>query len=182
MPGGPTGPTAGPAGTPVPVISATVLQQVPRAWLVAGFHQAHDRFNEACQDPNASQELFAALFEALGWAGVLEEEARKPQMHNIPELMALRFVRDRVVHDWALAVDGRNIPNPAAPPLRAAGGSQIIAPQVIWEWFWKSSQDLPKMRNPFAKWPRKQAERVQYDTIFASSPVRDSLEALRRIF
>jgi hypothetical protein len=182
MPGGPTGPTAGPAGTPAPVVSNTLLQKVPRDWLVEGFRLAHDRFTQASQDPQAAAELFAPLFETLSWAGVLEEAARKPQMHNVPELMAIRFVRDRVVHDWALAVEGRNITNPAAPPIRAAGRSQIIAPAVIWDWFWKPSQDLPQLKGKFATWRRKQDERIQYDAVFAGHPVRDSLEALRRIF
>ena len=121
------------------------------------------------------------MFEALNWAGVPEEGARQ---HNDPVLMAVRFVRDRVVHQWAEAVHGTNIPNPAATVVRPMGAgvgrSGVIAPPVVWEWFWKHSQALPQMHGRFAMLTRKRAEQAQYDAVFAGHPVRVALESSAR--
>jgi hypothetical protein len=117
-----------PSGTP----ATSQVTVVVRAWLVAGFHEAHDRFNVAAQQPNKPDRLFIPLFDALNWAGTLEEKSRS---HTDPVLMALRFVRDRVLHDRADAVEGQNIPNPVPPrPLGSGvGGGGATAPTVVWE-------------------------------------------------
>ena len=53
------------------------------------------RFNLASQHPESPDKLFIPLFDTLNWAGALEEDMRP---HAFPMLMALRFVRDPVLH------------------------------------------------------------------------------------
>ena len=81
---------------------------------MAGFQQAHDRFNADSQNRDFPEVMFVPLFEALNWTGALEERIRRETQHTDTVLMGLRFVRDRVVHQWAEAVHGSSIPNPAA--------------------------------------------------------------------
>ena len=105
MPGPPFKPTGGPPSGSGPVFSGSEITKVPREWFVGGYARAHDRFKKASsQHPHSPGDVFMPLFEALNWAGVLEKEARQPQHHNDPWLKAIRFVRNRVVHQWA---DGR---------------------------------------------------------------------------
>ncbi len=170
----PFGP-GGPPITPAPVVSQAVVRAVPRAWLVAGYESAHDRFNSASQNPDSPDLLFIPLFEALSWAAVLEEDARP---HTDQLLWAIRFVRNRVVHQWANAVEGRNIPNPASGVVRplgaGAGRSGVIAPPVVWEWFWRDRASLPSGSNNRGG--------PAYDVLLDGRPVRDALNQLRAKF
>ena len=93
---GNSGPAAGSSSSPI--------TKVPRAWLVAGFHEAASTWRLSI--PNRLTSLIP-LFDTLNWAGALEEDMRP---HADPMLMALRFVRDRVLHAWAVAVVGRKHP------------------------------------------------------------------------
>lgn len=177
MPGGPpiTPASTGPFGTAAPVTSHSVVRSVPRAWLVAGYTSAHDRYKEASQHPGSPDLLFIPLFEALNWAGALEENLRP---HTDPLLWAVRFVRNQVLHQWADAVEGRNVPFPQVVRARGAGVGAVsgpIAPPVVWEWFWLERKDLPTpSRDP------RGARR--YDQRLAGKPVREALEELRGIF
>jgi len=86
----------------------------------------------------------------------------------------VRFVRNRVLHQWADAIEGRNITNPAGLVVRPAGGSQLITPPVVWEWFWLVRASLPTGTN--------NGGGPAYDTLLADKPVRDALEQLRATF
>jgi hypothetical protein len=61
-----------------PVVSAgDIVARVPREWLVAGYEAAYERFRDAAANRD-DRRMFVTLFEALGWAGVLEERMRPP--------------------------------------------------------------------------------------------------------
>jgi hypothetical protein len=152
------------------IVSHPVLS-VPRSWLVSGYGSAHDRFNTASQDPQSPELLFLPLFEALGWAGLLEEDARP---HHDDLLWAIRFVRNRVVHQWADAVEGRNVPNPPGLVIRAAGRTRMLGPPVVWDWFWRDRGSLPHGTNNHGG--------PAYDTLLAGQPVRLALDQLRTKF
>ena len=149
------------------------IRTVPRDWIVRGYSEAHDRFRGASQQPGSPEELFIPLFEALNWASVLEY-AQRP--HTDPLLLAIRFARNALVHDWADAVEGRDVPNP-----RVAMGSGPTPPAVVWDWFWRDRQDFPKP-NQRGKKPRRPAGGPAYDAQLSGKPVRDALQALRQIF
>jgi hypothetical protein len=78
-------------------IFSTPVTTVPRDWLVRGYAEAHDRFLVASQHPDSPEVLYIPLFEALNWAGALEEKLRP---HTDPLLSAIRFVRNTLLHDW----------------------------------------------------------------------------------
>jgi hypothetical protein len=86
------------------------IRIVPRDWIVRRYGEAHDRFRAAWQQPDLPEVLFIPLFEALNWTALLEE-AQRP--HTDQLLQAIRFARNNaLVHDWADAVEGRNVPHP----------------------------------------------------------------------
>lgn len=156
-----------------PVIS-TPVRTVPRDWLVGGYAEAHDRFLDASQHPESPEGLFIPLFEALNWASALEEKLRP---HSDPLLSAIRFVRNTVLHDWADAVEGRNVPDPRIVTSLATGVgvSGVVPPPVIWEWFWRDRQHLPLPQGRPRGGPA-------YDTLLSGWPVRNALDELRQIF
>ena len=163
MPGPPFNPTGGPPSGVAPAFSSGVITTVPREWCVAGYARAHDRFKEASsQHPHEPDQVFIPLFEALNWAGGLEEDARR---HTDDLLWAVRFVRNRVVHNWADAVKGRDISEPAL---------LVVGPPVVWEWYWRDRASLPSGTNNRGG--------PAYDALLADKPVRDALEQLRAKF
>src|SRR5216683_126580 len=50
-------------------------RSAPREWLVRGYQRAYARFNEI-QNRETPDKMFLPLFEALSWAGSLEEKLR----------------------------------------------------------------------------------------------------------
>jgi hypothetical protein len=167
-----TGPPFFRPGMPImarPVFSSTPVRIVPRDWLVRGYGEAHDRFLAASQHPDSPEGLYFPLLEALNWAGALEEQLRP---HSDALLSAIRFVRNTVLHDWAEAVEGRNVEN---PQVVTQGRSGPLAPPVIYEWFWRDRQHLPSPQG------RPRGGPV-YDTLLSGKPVREALGQLRGIF
>jgi hypothetical protein len=157
-----------PITSPQPIYS-TPVRTVPREWLVRGYGEAHDRFLTASQHSDSPEGLYFPLFEALTWAGALEEKVRD---RSDPLLSAIRFVRNTVLHDWADAVEGRNIEN---PQVVTQGRSGPVAPPLIYEWFWRDRQHLPTPKGRPRGGPA-------YDTLLSGKPVREALGQLRGIF
>ena len=115
------------------------------------------------------------MCEALHWAGCLEEKLRP---HSNPLLGAIRFARDSVVHQWADAVDGRDVPF-AHVIIKSRGGPK--PPAVVWDWFWRDRSQLPSTPRKFQHSYWKQ-NAGHYDTLLAGKPIRETLEALRGTF
>lgn len=157
-----------------PAYSHSPMRSVPRQWLVSGYTSAYDRFLAASQHPDRPEDLYVALFETLNWAGALEEKLRP---HKNQLLLAIRFVRNRVLHDWADAVEGRNVPNAQVARQTGAGVmvSGSIPPPVVWEWFWRNRQHIPSSRVQPHGGPA-------YDMHLSEKPVREALHELRRLF
>lgn len=150
------------------------MREVPREWLVGGYKAAHDRFLEASQHPDKPEALHAAVLETLAWAVVLQPGDQRP---TDPFLLAIRFARNRVMHQLADAVEARQVANPAQTPLRAGGGSRIVAPSTVVQWQWLESQDLPKPTE------RRYVDPVgeqHYDRLLAAKPVGEALNRLRQ--
>jgi hypothetical protein len=93
------------------------------ATLIAGFMQAHDRFEEARRDRFNHAPAYWALFETLAWTYSIDEWFGDPKhharkLHDQPELRALRYARASVHHRWvpgALARSRRRVPARARP-------------------------------------------------------------------
>jgi hypothetical protein len=55
---------------------------------------------------------------------------------------ALRFARNSVHHDFADALEPRDVPF-ASVVTNRRGGSRLIAPPTVLDWFWKRPDQLP---------------------------------------
>jgi hypothetical protein len=143
--------------------------------LLGGYEQAVERFGEASRTRDPVR-VFAPLFEALNLAVVLDDQARE---HWAPEgvplgwswrtrveggdsVSAIRFVRNRVHHQWADALT-----------LSDGFSSPLVAPLVSHEWRWRRLVDLPEADTPGAK-NAADAE-ADYEHLLATTHLRASL-------
>jgi hypothetical protein len=132
--------------------------------LIAGFMQAHDRFELARHDRFNVLPAYFALFEALAWSYSIDErfdEDGQDQLREQNELRGLRYARNCVHHRWyqALWVDmGAEFP-------LVLGRSK---PGATSEWRWKDEL------------ARKRDDDLQaYRDHLAGKPARLTLSALR---
>jgi hypothetical protein len=122
---------------------------VPFGAMVFGFRLAVQRFKEAGRAPDPVGAVIP-LFEALNWAVALDERLRKdwiPDGKRKPPgwewptrltnneghaemVRAIRFIRDRVHHQWADAV--------------LPGKAESRYPPRDTEWVWAAAIDLPE--------------------------------------
>jgi hypothetical protein len=89
-----------------------VYETAREEWVIEGYKRALVRFRSATQnreDPNLPRETFIPLFEALDLAASLIE--RIPDSGLPRTMRAVRYVRNRVHHQWALALRGRDVPS-----------------------------------------------------------------------
>ena len=132
--------------------------------LIAGFMQAHDRFEVARHDRFNSLPAYFALFEALAWTYSIDEWFREHGEHKLRqqnELRGLRYARHCVHHRWyqALWMDfGGEFP-------LVLGRSRLGVPS---EWRWKD--ELARKRD---------ADLPAYRDHLAGKPARVTLSALR---
>jgi hypothetical protein len=126
--------------------------------LIAGFMQAHDRFELARHDRFNYLPAYWALFEALAWTYSIDQLLKRP---NQPELRGLRYARNRIHHQWyqALVMDlGGELP-------WILGQSKLGVPS---EWRWK-----PTLGG------RADADKSAYLSHLAEKPARSTLAAVR---
>jgi hypothetical protein len=75
-----------------------------------------------------------------------------------PLSKALRFVRNRVHHDWAAAIEVRRLPTTVSTKRPA-----VIPP--AFQWCWKATNELPPGGN-------RKGE-TEYEELLAGKPVRE---------
>ena len=80
-------------------------------------------------------------------------------------------MRNRVQHQWAVALRGVNVPE--ARILRP--GPQIFEPAVIYDWFWKPLAELPE---PPPGIPQDELGARSYDKYLAEQPARVALDEI----
>jgi hypothetical protein len=132
--------------------------------LIGGFEQAYDRWSEARirTDPTTA---FYALFEALAWTYAIDELLRNTGWPRPPDLRGLRFARNRVHHQFSLALR-----------LDASGGQfPLQFPITFFEWRWRDTSDLPAGR-------RDREGEAMYEQHLAGQPARLTLSAIHRYF
>jgi len=156
-------------GTPKVTTSATWT------WLVEGYCLALDRLREAVgqRDP---KETFIPLFETLNWAvGLLDYGKRRGPSLDGGVLLGLRCVRNRVHHQWADAIEPRDVP--FAQVVQATGRSRVVPPAVVLDWFWKPLDLLPDPDQGRSS----RAQDKAYSKHLAEQPVRLALEHLESL-
>lgn len=113
-----------------------------------GYRRALARFAATASERDP-KERFIPLFESLNWAVVLMDFWRKRGSEiDDDTLHALRFARNRVHHQWADALEARDLPN-ATITQSVSGRSRIVRPPTRLEWHWKPLNQLPTTSRGF---------------------------------
>ena len=121
---------------------AHVFRNIPFAWMVDGFDAALARLRQAVTQHD-EEVAYHALFEALQWAVTALDyliKRRKVRVDD-PVLLGLVLPRNRVHHQWADALERRQVPGPAI--RRAQGTSGLTGGGIIADWYWRAADDLP---------------------------------------
>lgn len=150
--------------------------------MVGGYRDALARFQEAAETWDHDI-TFQPLFEALSWATAIDERCRRiwvpdgkddrpgyewqKRLNGHETLKGVRFVRNRVHHQWAEAFESRDV--------RSARKNRPIRYVA---WVWKRVEDLPEA-------PAKHRDvriRPFYVRLLAGKPVEATLIGLATTF
>jgi len=135
-----------------------------------GYQQALRRFRDAWRAEDRPREWFFPLFEALNWSVALADNLKsngKPLDDAV--VLGLRFVRNRVHHQWAQALEARK-----ATGTQVAFPSGEVWPPVGWDWFWKPVSRL-------ATDTRHTHGEAEYTALLADRPARLALDHLEEL-
>jgi hypothetical protein len=154
--------------------------------LTDGFAQAYERFQSA-QARGDSGASFHALFEALNWAHAIDDHIaltwsyqgqlqdygwRSNALFGRGDALALvmdglRYVRNRVHHQWADALIGRD-------------GVQLPfkLPRVLITWVWRSIDELPSP----PKGREDERGRAAYTAALADLAAQETLSTMSTAF
>jgi hypothetical protein len=121
----------------------------------------------------ASEEVFIALFETLNWLDALVDRPEVSPRVEAALGEALKFIRGRVHHQWAEAIEFRHdVPFPTVV-TNVQGRSRVVAPPVISDWCWRSADEIPGGRRS----GRDKGE-AEYRSFLAGRQVRTSLDQI----
>lgn len=137
--------------------------------LLAGFNQAYGRYKVAKNEKD-SQKVFFPLFETLNWAVSIIFRLVKDdsKFSEEPLLKAIKYIRNRVHHQWtdALILSTKGMALPAELPA------------AFHEWLWKSLDKVPKPDKGFADPTGEKS----YKKLLEGKPARQTLLALNDLF
>jgi len=126
--------------------------QVSLRILVRGFDEAHARLQDAlAMISSTPEDVFLPLFEALHWAvAVWYLAKRKHETIKAPgdDLLALRYARNRAGHQWANALEVREVLLPRRPMGGGrrgpySGSFSRTTPVSVRAWLWLPEAQLP---------------------------------------
>ena len=84
--------------------------RVPQQWLMDGFVEARARFQAAVDRDARPEDTFIPLFEALSWIHTIDDFLKNRGIKDEESLRrGFRFVRNRVHHQWADAIDPKPV-------------------------------------------------------------------------
>lgn len=160
--------------------------------LSSGYDGAYARFHEA-QGADDEMAAFHALFEALDWAHAIDDVIartwsprgkvlryawrRDPALNGADELenvmSGLRYVRNRVHHQWADALVSRAVQGGLTFPVSFPASFGTVV-----RWVWRDLNELPTAPNV----PRETPGRDAYGTTLAGQKVSEALKAMSEAF
>lgn len=160
--------------------------------LTSGYDGAYTRFHEA-QGADDEMAAFHSLFEALDWAHAIDdviartwsprgevlgyEWRRDPALggaDNFESLMSgLRYVRNRVHHQWADALVSRDVRGGLTFPMSFPASFGYVV-----RWIWRDLDELPSAPDV----PREAPGREAYRTALAGHKVSEALQAMSEVF
>lgn len=149
--------------------------------MVQGYREAVARFSAAIREADGGKRAAHALFEALNWAHALDDliaEIWRPagerlgfdwrkRVAGAEVLAGIRYVRNRVHHDWADALqeeDGARFP--------------MRFPVVFHSWIWRPVDELPTPNPRHAD----ESGRDAYEEMLAGTRAEDVLLGLCDVF
>jgi hypothetical protein len=139
-------------------------------WLVDGYRRALERFTASADARDKPEERFIPLFETLNWVVALMDHPEGQHLYRDEIVRGLRFARNRVHHQLANALEPRDVPFPSVRTNRR-GGSRIIAPPTVLDWFWRPPEQLPEGR-------ADEEGEATYSQLLAGEPVEHALAHL----
>jgi hypothetical protein len=120
------------------------------------------------------RDTFFPLFEALNWAATIAVETSPPIQNDL--LQGIRFARNRVPHDWGMALRRSEWLNPSPLGItNRRGGSRLAGPVTLFSWTWVRVDELPE---PQREDPVGEAAYVR---CLAEKPAEETLQALRPV-
>jgi hypothetical protein len=123
-------------------VSDPSASNVPPAWLARGYRAALERFDDTANQRDPEIRLIP-LFEALNWAvAIVFPDPDRALWPDDEIVKGLRFARGRVHHQWAEALEPRDVPIRAATVVSWGGGGFAHSGLVL-DWFWKPLDELP---------------------------------------
>jgi hypothetical protein len=128
---------------------------------------------------HTAEQIWVALFEALNWldALCLHPEAAPRIDPNLKD--ALRFVRGRVHHAFADAIEFRDdVPLPLGPVGVGLGSKR---PVLIMDWCWCDAADLPGGKRASSTASRDRSGEAAYQKVLAGRQVRAALDQVAQL-
>ena len=115
-----------------------------------------------------SREVFIALFETLNWLDALTLRPEATALIEPDLVAALRFVRGRVHHRWAEAMEFRRDVSVPIPVTQELGPRPAV---VVAHWCWRDTEQIPGgKRHGDAR------GEPEYRELLARHPVRGALD------
>ena len=113
--------------------------------LALGFLRRYYGYHELSLATTSSDELFIPLHELLGWLYTIIERDEVAPLIPPQRASALRFIRSRVHHRWADAVEFRDdvVLKPIWLGWQQGRHVYFTDPAVYAAWCWRSLSELP---------------------------------------
>ena len=147
--------------------------------LASGYLRAYGRLQKTALDPAAVEEIFIALFETLNWLDALLWRSEVEQLVASDLRKALQFVRGRVHHRWAEAIEFRtDVVLPRMTINFGGSGAHFVQPGAIADWCWCQADDLPGGTRSSSSRSSQRSGEAHYRHLLAGQQARSALEQL----
>jgi hypothetical protein len=156
----------------------TIAMGYTRAYrgLQETYSQAYLRLPSTNLDARAAEEVWAALFEALNWLDALQKRP-EAAAQMAPDLRdALRFVRGRVHHQFADAIEFRTDVLVQLTPTSARFGPR--GPVAIADWCWRDATDLAGGKRASSARTQERSGETAYTNALARRQARAALDQI----
>lgn len=153
--------------------------------IATGYMRAHKRLREAYSkayalfpdteiDEQTAEEIWIELFETMNWLDALRLHPRGQAEMDRDFRDALRFVRGRVHHVFADAIEFRRDVLLHLSPIRSGGGP--VGPLPIADWCWRRAVELPGGSRSSSARSQQQSGQTAYGTLLQGKQVSAALD------
>ncbi len=137
------------------------------------YSQAYIRLPDTNLDTQAAEEVWARLFETLNWLDALQLRPEAAAQMPSDLRAALRFVRGRVHHQFADAIEFRaDVLVPLSPTTSRAGPRGLLP---IADWCWRDAAQLSGGKRASSAKSRERSGETAYTDLLALRQARAAL-------